>query len=106
MFSLVTLSTALHVPSTQRLTAATPTEAGLYGRRAALLTTGATVWAAAQPALAAEGDWAVHKGEFDDGFFKGFQTNNEGFTYKFVQEGEGPKPEPFQKVFVHCEPQP
>jgi FKBP-type peptidyl-prolyl cis-trans isomerase len=47
------------------------------------------------------GEWADHEGAFDDEFFKDFKTTDSGFKFKIVQQGEGEKAQPFQKVFVH-----
>ena len=104
MLALSSFVSALHSPCTHPHRLTIPAQPGTCGRRAALLTTAVTTLAARPPAFAADGAWTVHTGTFDDAFFKGFTTNPQGFVYKFVQTGEGDKPEPFQKVFVHCEP--
>lgn len=95
----------------------TGSETTAIGRRAALLL-GATAPLALRPAAHAsemaidiQGDWlpyanqdtswADHKGPFTADFFKDFKTADTGFAYKFLQEGSGDKPVPFQKVFVH-----
>merc|ERR1719217_386718 len=94
MLALVTAGAALRAP-----TAASQPAATALGRRAALLTSGLAIMP--RPSLAAEGAWADHSGPFDEQFFKDFKTNPQGFAYKFVQDGAGDRPEPFQKVFIH-----
>ena len=47
------------------------------------------------------GEWAEHSGPFTDAFFEDFKSTDTGIKYKFVQMGEGDKPVPGQKVFMH-----
>jgi len=77
-------------------------------RRAALLSAGGLAAASAlgpQSAFAAadEGEWAKHKGPFDDAFFSDFRAAKASpdFLFKFVEEGEGENPVNFQSVSMH-----
>ena len=56
----------------------------------------------------ADGAWTEHEGTFDEAFFSDFTSAANGFKYKFVAPGEGPKPqrgaaynEGYQKVALH-----
>jgi len=91
--------------------------AAVLGRRTAILAAAAAPLSQlSAPAFAADmamdlqgdwlakrklGEWADHEGAFDDDFFKDFKTTDSGFKFKIVQQGEGEKAQPFQKVFVH-----
>jgi len=45
--------------------------------------------------------WAAHSGPFTDDFFKDFKMSESGISYKFLRMGEGDKPVPGQRVYVH-----
>ena len=88
--------------------------AAAVGRRAALGVSVAAAAAAPSRAAAeglsysdgytsAAGGWTAHEGPFDASYFRDFQDSKTapGFKYKFLREGGGEKPQPFQKVFVH-----
>ena len=47
-----------------------------------------------------DGSWTDHQGPFDDEFFSGFKKTDNGFAYKFVQEGTGEKPVKGQAVLM------
>ena len=49
----------------------------------------------------ADGSWTLHKGSFNDFFFKDFKTTETGFAYKIINEGDGVKPVQSQSVTVH-----
>jgi len=50
----------------------------------------------------ADGSWAVHTGAFTDEFFdSSFTKRNDGFTYKFMNQPEGAKPQQAQMVSVY-----
>ena len=57
-----------------------------------------------RPAFASgDGEWAKHKGAFDDAFFSDFSKSKASpdFLYKFVEKGEGDTAVNFQSVTMH-----
>ena len=97
MLLLCLLPSALLLPTCPRPHAITR-------RQVATSVAGFGVAAAITPPALAEdaGAWTNHVGAFDDAYFSDFTESKTaaGFKYKILKEGDGPKPEPFQRVYV------
>ena len=49
-----------------------------------------------------DGSWAEHSGAFTGDFFdRTFTKRDDGFVFKFVNEGDGEKPKPYQLAYVY-----